>query len=111
ADERPVVVGQLPPLGLELPGKLIPLALDYVPVHRDSPFPGNLKLSTHIERGVRRMTRRLVWYPPLQEAGPARRRLGGSPPWPWLHGSGGASNWRANRRAVQVWKSPPFPLS
>jgi hypothetical protein len=33
ADERPVVVGQHAPLGLELPGELTPLALEYVPVH------------------------------------------------------------------------------
>src|SRR5207249_3599023 len=37
ADERPVVVGQFAPLRLQLPRKLIPLALEHIPVHNAPP--------------------------------------------------------------------------
>src|SRR5205823_3294169 len=36
-DRRPVIVGELAPLGAELAGKLIPLTPELVPIHRDAP--------------------------------------------------------------------------
>jgi hypothetical protein len=35
ADEGPVVVGQLASLRARVPGELLPLALEHVPVHAD----------------------------------------------------------------------------
>src|SRR5262245_8720882 len=45
ADERPVVVGQLAPLRLELAGQLLPAAFDLVPIHRLAPVLGGPRLS------------------------------------------------------------------